>query len=58
MRQKIKDVISTDRSPIALAPQQMSLFPEEKSSHDLEQMKIKKLLKAFYKSEDKNAGIK
>lgn len=58
MRQKIKDVVSTGRSPIALAPQQMSLFPEEKSGYDLEQMKIKKLLKAFYKSEDKNSGIK
>lgn len=57
MRQKIKDVVLTGRDPIDLVPQQMSLFPEEKPGRDLEQMKIKKLLKAFYKSADDNAVV-
>jgi hypothetical protein len=32
----------------------MSLFPEEKPGRNLEKMKIKTLLKAFYKDADNN----
>ena len=38
-------------------PQQMTLFPEEKPGRDLEQMKIRTLLKAFYKTADDNVAV-
>jgi len=52
MSRKFKNVISNSRDPYGPAPQQMTLFPEEKQGRNLEQMKIKNLLKAFYKTAD------
>lgn len=52
MSRKFKNVLSTYRDPYGPAPQQMTLFPEEKQGRNLERMKIKTLLKAFYKTED------
>jgi hypothetical protein len=52
---KSKSVLSVSREPCAPAPQQMSLFPEEKPGRNLEQMKIRTLLKACYKTADNNA---
>lgn len=54
---KLKDVLSTSRDPYGPVPQQMSLFPEEKTGRNLEQLKIKSLLKAFYKSADSDVAI-
>lgn len=51
---KLKDVLPTSRDPYGPAPHQMSLFPEEKPGRNLEKMKIKTLLKAFYKDADNN----
>ena len=47
---KFKDVLSVTRDPYGPAPQQMSLFPDEQPGRNLERMKIKTLLKAFYKN--------
>jgi hypothetical protein len=57
MSRKLKNVLSTSRDPYGPAPQQMTLFPEEKPGRTLEQMKIKTLLKAFYKTADNNATV-
>ena len=54
MNRKFKNGLSVSRDAHATAPQQMTLFPEEKPGRDLEQMKIKTLLKAFYKTTDSN----
>ena len=51
---KFKNGLSVSRNAHAAVPQQMTLFPEEKPGRDLEQMKIKTLLKAFYKTTDNN----
>ena len=58
INRKLKNTLSTSRDPHGPAPQQMSLFPEEKPGRDLEQMKIKTLLKAFYKTADNNVDLK
>jgi len=57
MSRKFKNGVSTSRDAYGPAPQQMTLFPEEKSGRDLEQMKIKTLLKAFYKNADNNVSV-
>ena len=57
INRKFKNALSTSRDPHGPAPQQMSLFPEEKPGRDLEQMKIKTLLKAFYKTADNNVTL-
>ena len=57
MSRKFKNVVSTSRDPYGPAPQQMTLFPEEKPGRDLERMKIKTLLKACYKTADKNITV-
>lgn len=49
---KFKDILSNNSDPYGPAPQQMTLFPEEKPGHSLEKMKIKTLLKTFYKGAD------
>lgn len=49
---KFKDSLSASRDPYGPAPQQMTLFPEEKPGRNLEKMKIRTLLKAFYKNAD------
>lgn len=54
---KLKDALSAPRDPYGPAPQQMTLFPEEKPGRNLEKMKIKTLLKAFYKNADDNVAI-
>jgi len=54
---KFKDSLSNSRDPYGPAPQQMTLFPEERPGRNLEKMKIKTLLKAFYKSPDDNVAI-
>ena len=55
---RFKNTLSTSRTPHGPVPQQMSLFPEEKPGANLEQMKIKTLLKAFYKTADDNITVK
>ena len=57
MSRKFKNALSTPRDPYGPAPQQMSLFPEEKPGRDLERMKIKTLLKAFYKTVDNDVTV-
>lgn len=47
---KLKAPLTSIHHPYDPAPQQMTLFPEEKPGVSLERMKIKTLLKAFYKS--------
>lgn len=54
---KFKDVLTNSRDPYGPAPQQMTLFPEEKPGHNLEKMKIKTLLKAFYKNADDSVVV-
>ena len=54
---KFKDTLSGSRDPYGPAPQQMTLFPEEKPGRNLEKMKIKTLLKAFYKNADDSVAI-
>lgn len=54
---KFKNEVSTSRDAYGPEPQQMTLFPEEKSGRDLEHMKIKTLLNAFYKTEDNNVTV-
>ncbi|MDX1811058.1 MAG: hypothetical protein R3240_03870 [Gammaproteobacteria bacterium] len=54
---KFKDVLANSRDPYGPAPQQMTLFPEEKPGRNLEKMKIKTLLKAFYKNADDSAVV-
>ncbi|WP_455207335.1 hypothetical protein [Kaarinaea lacus] len=54
---KFKDALSTSRDPYGPAPQQMTLFPEEKPGRNLEKMKIQTLLKAFYKNADDSAVV-
>ena len=49
---RLKETLTPARDPYGPAPQQMTLFPEEKTGVNLERMKIKTLLKAFYKSTD------
>jgi len=56
INKKLKNVFSTTRDPYGPAPQQMSLFPQEKAGRDLEQLKIKTLLKAFYGTADNNVN--
>ena len=57
MNRKFKNELSTSRDPYGPVQQQMSLFPEEKPGRNLEQMKIKTLLKAFYKTSDNNVAV-
>jgi len=47
---RLKETFIPSRDPYGPAPQQMTLFPEEQPGVNLERMKIKTLLKAFYKS--------
>ena len=54
MSRKFKNGLSVSRDAHVAVPQQMTLFPEEKPGRDLEHMKIKTLLKAFYKTADHN----
>lgn len=54
---KFKNELTAFRDPYGPAPQQMKLFPEEKLGPELEQMKIKTLLKAFYKAADSNVTV-
>jgi hypothetical protein len=54
---KIKDTLAMSRDPYGPAPHQMTLFPEEKPGRHLEKMKIKTLLKAFYKDADNSAAL-
>ncbi len=56
MSRKFKNTFPGYRDPYGPAPQQMTLFPEEKPGRNLEQMKIKTLLKAFYKTADNNVS--
>lgn len=56
MSRKFKNTLSASRDPYGPAPQQMTLFPEEKPGRNLEQMKIRTLLKAFYKNADNNVS--
>jgi hypothetical protein len=55
INRKFKNVVSTSRDPYGPAPQQMSLFPDEKPGRSREQMRIKSLLKAHYKTAHKTA---
>lgn len=57
MSRKFKNTFPVSRDPYGPAPQQMTLFPEEKPGRSLEQMKIKTLLKAFYKTADNNVNV-
>ena len=41
---RLKDTLTPTRDPYGPAPQQMTLFPEEKPGANLERMKIKTLL--------------
>ena len=50
MNRKLKNVGSNSHDAYGPEPKQMSLFPEEKPGKNLEQMRIKNLLKAYYKS--------
>ena len=52
MNRRFKNGLSVSRDAHAAVPQQMTLFPEEKPGRDLERMKIKTLLNAFYKTAD------
>ena len=54
---KSKNISSTSRDPFGPVPQQMTLFPDEKSGSNLEKMKIKTLLKAFYKTKDNGLTV-
>jgi hypothetical protein len=54
---KFKNVSSTSFDPYGPPPQQMTLFPEEKSGCNLEKMKIKTLLKGFYKTVDNDVAV-
>ncbi len=56
MSRKFKNTLSASRDPYGPAPHQMTLFPEEKPGRNLEQMKIRTLLKAFYKNADNNVS--
>lgn len=56
MSRKFKNALSASRDPYGPAPHQMTLFPEEKPGRNLEQMKIRTLLKAFYKNADNNVS--
>ena len=47
---RLKEALTSSPDPYGPAPQQMTLFPEEQPGVNLERMKIKTLLKAFYKS--------
>jgi len=47
---RLKDTFTVTRDPYGPAPQQMTLFPDEQPGANLERLKIKTLLKAFYKS--------
>ena len=53
---RLKETLTPTRDPYGPAPQQMTLFPEEKPGANLERMKIKTLLKAFYKSADESVA--
>jgi len=57
INRKSKNVLTTSRDTYSHAPQQMTLFPEEESGRNLEQMKIKTLLKAFYKTADNGVTV-
>ena len=52
MNRRLKNELSVSSDAHAAVPQQMTLFPEEKPGRDLERMKIKTLLNAFYKTAD------
>ena len=58
MNRRFKNELSVSRDAHAAAPQQMTLFPEEKSGRDLERMKIKTLLNAFYKTADNHVSAR
>lgn len=57
MSRKYKDALSNPRDPYGPAPQQMNLFPEEEPGRNLERMKIKTLLKTFYKGVDNDTAV-
>ena len=57
MSRKFENVLPTFRDPDGPAPHQMTLFPEEKPGKNLEQMKIKTLLKAIYKTTHNNLTV-
>ena len=50
MKRKLKNVGSSSHDAYGQEPKQMNLFPEEQPGKNLEQMRIKNLLKAYYKS--------
>ena len=54
---RLKDTFTVTRDPYGPAPQQMTLFPDEQPGANLERMKIKTLLKAFYKSADDSLAV-
>ena len=54
---RLKDTFTSSRDPYGPAPQQMTLFPEEQPGVNLERMKIKTLLKAFYKSANDSLAV-
>lgn len=55
---RLKETLTPSRDLHGPAPQQMTLFPEEKPGSSLERMKIKTLLKAFYKSADDSVAAR
>ena len=57
INRKFKNVVSASPDPYGPAPQQMSLFPEEKPGRRRERMRIKSLLKAHYKTADTPASV-
>jgi len=54
---RLKEVLTPSRDPFGPAPQQMTLFPDEQPGVNLERMKIKTLLRAFYKSADDSLTV-
>lgn len=54
---RLKETFTSSRDPYGPAPQQMTLFPEEQPGVNLERMKIKTLLKAFYKSANDSLAV-
>lgn len=57
INRKFKSAESNYHDAYGPAPQQMSLFPEEKTGRDLEQMRIKSLLKSYYKTAVNAAAV-
>jgi len=48
---QLTTILSGGQDPFAPVPQQMTLFPDDLPGRDLEKLKIKTLLKNFYKKE-------